>query len=56
MKLKYSKRKFKGNGKKSNKRKKRIENKKKRYKVIGCMKYMIYDGTKNVFIYILTKK
>jgi hypothetical protein len=54
MKLKYSKRKFKMNGKKSNKRKKRIQNNNKKYKVIGGMKYMIYDGKTNVFKYIDT--
>ena len=51
MKLKYSKIKFKINGKKSNKRKKILETNKK-YKIIGGMKYMIYDGKTNVFKYI----
>ena len=54
MKLKYSKRKFKRTSKKSNKRKKIIENNNKKYKVIGGMKYMIYDGKQSVFKYIET--
>jgi hypothetical protein len=58
-KRKYSKRK--NNYIKSNKKsnKKKIKNNKKilqtkKYKIIGGMKYMIYDGKKSVFKYIET--
>ena len=43
------------NSKINNKIKKKTKNTSKKYKIIGNMKYMIYDGINHVFKYISNK-